>query len=106
MKMKSKDGFCSGCKKVRTFQSGPAIKSPPKEKLKKNSFRRRWLVLALVELCDTCRRNEHGGGGGDGDGDGEGKKRYCSVLFYYTDQSESTLKGMSGFLFRENHFET
>ena len=99
MKMKSspaKDGFCSACCKVRTFQSGPAIKSPPKEKLKKNNFRRRWLVLALMELCDTCRQNKHAdqscGDGGVGDSD-DASNRYCSVLFYYADQSESSLKG-------------
>ena len=91
MKSLPKDGICSACKKVRTFQSGPAIKSPPKEKLKKNNFRRRWLVLALMELCETCRQNKHGDQSCDGSNDAT--NRYCSVLFYYTDQSESTLKG-------------
>ena len=87
MKTKSGEGsFCSDCKKVRTFQSGPAVKSPPKEKLKKNHFRKRWMVLSLVELCTTCRKNQDGVASSE-------EKRYCSVLSYYTDQSESTLKG-------------
>ena len=89
--MKTGGGFCHLCQKKRTFQSGNAIKSPPNDKLKKNSFRQRWLVLSLVERCSNCTKNENESESGD---------KSCTMLFYYTDQSESTLKGKRNCLYQ------
>eukprot|EP00111_Clytia_hemisphaerica_P023644 TCONS_00069697-protein len=82
--MRTGGGFCQLCQKKRTFHSGNAIKSPPNDKLKKKSFRPRWLVLSSVDQCSDCTKDENKNESGDKD---------CTMLFYYTDQSESTLKG-------------
>jgi len=71
---------CSNCKVEKVLASGWMLKSPPNEKLKKNHFRDRWFSMSLVEFCLECKLED---------------STTALTLFYYLDDTEANLKGIS-----------
>eukprot|EP00111_Clytia_hemisphaerica_P023643 TCONS_00069695-protein len=87
---------CPLCKNIQTLKSGWAFKSPPQDQLKKKRFRRRWLTLSIVEVCNRHWMDDLAGfttGSASAGGVSGSSDKQFLVLSYFKDDTENSLKG-------------